>query len=294
MACLAKPVRRANLHKTLVRILADLPPDTRMLSALKPGEGPTAARLGLNVLLVEDNPVNQAVARGMLEQLGCEVTVAGDGVLGASAFEGGQFDLVLMDCQMPTLDGFGATARIRAYEQAVDWPRTPVVALTANALEGDREKCLQAGMDGYLSKPFTREQLCRALEACESAPGETPTPVAAALDARALEQIRALQQPGAPDLLEKIIGLYLENSRSTTERICAALATGDASGLREAAHALKSSSANVGAIGLAEIARQLESLGRDANVDAARPLVDQMSNEHQRVVTALQARQVAA
>ena len=114
------------------------------------------------------------------------------------------------------------------------------------------------------------------------------------LDARALEQIRALQQPGAPDLLEKIIGLYLDNSRSMTDRIRAALAAGDANGLREAAHALKSSSANVGATGLADIARQLETLGREANLDAARPLVDQMSNEHRRVVSALQAKQVAA
>ena len=296
-ACLTKPVRRTHLHTALSRVIADAPSDTAIVRALKLDDAALAAaatRLGLKVLLVEDNPVNQAVALGMLEQLGCEVTVAGDGAQGASAFESGQFDVVLMDCQMPKLDGYGATAQIRAYEKSVDWPRTPVVALTANALEGDRQKCLNAGMDAYLSKPFTQNQLRRVLESCEAAPPELPLARETVLDVRALEQIRALQQPGAPDLLEKIIGLYLDNSRSMTERIRVALAAGDANGLREAAHALKSSSANVGATGLADIARQLETLGRDANVDAARPLVDRMSNEHQRVVTALQAKQVAA
>ena len=296
-ACLTKPVRRTHLHTALSRVIADKLSDTAIVRALKLDDAALAAaatRLGLNVLLVEDNEVNQAVARGMLEQLGCEVTVAGDGELGASAFEGGQFDVVLMDCQMPTLDGYGATARIRAYEQSVAWPRTPVVALTANALEGDREKCLQAGMDAYLSKPFTQNQLRRVLESCEAASAETPVVRATVLDPRALEQIRALQKPGAPDLLEKLIALYLDSSRSLIEKIRAALAASDANALGEAAHALKSSSANVGATGLVEIARQLEAMGREATLDVAEPLVEQLVVEHRRVVSALVSRRVAA
>ena len=296
-ACLTKPVRRSHLYTALSRIVADAPSDTAIVRALKLDGAALAAaatRLGLKVLLVEDNEVNQAVALGMLEQLGCEVTVAGDGVEGARAFESGQFDVVLMDCLMPTLDGFGATARIRAYEQTVDWPRTPIVALTANALEGDREKCLRAGMDAYLSKPFTQNQLRRVLESSEAAPPERPIARGTVLDPRAFEQIRALQQPGAPDLLAKIIALYLDNSRRLTESIRVALAAGDANGLREAAHALKSSSANVGATGLAAVAKELETLGREQRLDAARPLVLQMGAEHGRVVIALQAREVAA
>ena len=296
-ACLTKPVRRTHLYTALSRVVADTLSDTAIVRALKLDDAALAAaatRLGLNVLLVEDNEVNQAVARGMLEQLGCEVTVAGDGVLGARAFEGGQFDVVLMDCQMPTLDGYGATARIRAYEKSVDWPRTPVVALTANALEGDREKCLQAGMDAYLAKPFTQNQLRRVLESCEAAPPQSPAARGTVLDPRALEQIRALQQPGAPDLLEKIIALYLDSSRILTGKIRAALAASDANALREAAHALKSSSANVGATALVEIARQIEAMGRDANLDAAFQLVDQMLQEYPNVVSALQAQQRAA
>jgi signal transduction histidine kinase/CheY-like chemotaxis protein len=296
-ACLTKPVRRMHLYTALSRVIADAPPDSAMVRAPKsrdPAPGPAAGRLGLRVLLVEDNPVNQQVAMAMLEQLGCEVTVAGDGVEGARAFEGGHFDVVLMDCQMPTLDGYGATDRIRAYEKAVDWPRTPIVALTANALAGDREKCLEAGMDAYLTKPFTQNQLRRVLESREAVPADAPVAGGTALDPRALEQIRALQQPGAPDLVAKIIALYLENSRSLMEKIRAALAAGDANALREAAHALKSSSGNVGATGLVEIARQLEALGRDGKSDAAAGLVDGMSREHARVISALQKRQLAA
>jgi CheY-like chemotaxis protein len=105
----------------------------------------------------------------MLELLGCEVTVASDGTEGASIFAARKFDVVLMDCQMPKLDGYGATARIRAFEQQAGRVRTPIVALTANALEGDRVKCLQAGMDEFLTKPFTKEQLRQVLAACMAA-----------------------------------------------------------------------------------------------------------------------------
>ena len=301
-AALTKPVRRTHLYNALNRVLMDAPSDTAVLRTLDLDGVTTAVRLGLNILLVEDNAVNQAVARGMLEQLGCEVTVAGDGEEGARVFEGGQFDVVLMDCQMPTLDGYGATERIRAFEKSVDWPRTPVVALTANALEGDRQKCLDAGMDDYLSKPFSQEQLRKVLEGLRADDEVIPAvPVVAAaertgavLDVRALEQIRALQQPGSPDLLAKVIALYLDSSTRLTEQIRTALEAGDADGLRLAAHALKSSSGNVGATGLADIAKQLEAYGREQQLDAARPLVTQMAEEQQRVVDALLAERAAA
>ena len=296
-AYLTKPVRRMHLYTALSRVIADAPMDSavaRVLNPADPALGQVAGRLGLRVLLVEDNPVNQQVATAMLGQLGCEVTVAGDGAEGARAFEGGHFDVVLMDCQMPTLDGYAATERIRAFEKAVDWPRTPIVALTANAMEGDREKCLGVGMDAYLTKPFTQNQLRGVLESSEAMPTEVPAAGGTVLDPRALDQIRALQQPGSPDLMGKIIALYLENSRSLTERIRAALAAGDANVLRESAHSLKSSSANVGATGLVEIARQLEALGREGKAEATTGLVDRMFQEHARVTSALQDQQRAA
>jgi CheY-like chemotaxis protein len=168
-ACLTKPVRRKDLQSVLSRVLAEPQSETVMIRKLQPPTSGSNAPLGLKLLLIEDNPVNQAVACAMLELLGCEVTVASDGIEGASIFAGRQFDVVLMDCQMPKLDGYGATARIRAFEQQAGRVRTPVVALTANALEGDRVKCLQAGMDEFLTKPFTQEQLRLVLGACMAA-----------------------------------------------------------------------------------------------------------------------------
>jgi CheY-like chemotaxis protein len=118
------------------------------------------------VLLAEDNPVNQQVALGMLEALGCQVDLAGDGREALEAVAQGSYDLVLMDCQMPEMDGFAATAAIRTLEVArrnVGRRRIPVIALTANAMKGDRERCLAAGMDDYLAKPFTLGQLGEVL-----------------------------------------------------------------------------------------------------------------------------------
>lgn len=168
-ACLTKPVRRKDLQAVLRRVLAEPQSETMVIRKLQLSATASEAPLGLTVLLIEDNPVNQLVASSMLELLGCEVTVASDGLEGASIFEAGRFDVVLMDCQMPKLDGYGATARIRAVERQAGRSRTPVVALTANALEGDRVKCLQAGMDEFLTKPFTQGQLRQVLGASMAA-----------------------------------------------------------------------------------------------------------------------------
>jgi two-component system, sensor histidine kinase and response regulator len=134
-------------------------------SATRDAQG--AARLhdrhGRNVLVVEDNPVNQKVAQRFLERLGCRVTLAVDGAKGVSAFEGGRFDLVLMDLQMPELDGFEATRRIRELERGRSC-RIPVVALTANAMSGQAELCTAAGMDGLLAKPIDINQLRATLD----------------------------------------------------------------------------------------------------------------------------------
>jgi CheY-like chemotaxis protein len=119
---------------------------------------------GLRVLLVEDNPVNQRVAQLMLQGLGVCVSTAGDGNEALACVDAESFDVILMDCQMPQLDGFEATARIRARRDAR--ASTPIVALTANAMSGDRERCLNAGMDDYLSKPFNRQALSDALGRC--------------------------------------------------------------------------------------------------------------------------------
>jgi CheY-like chemotaxis protein len=114
---------------------------------------------GARVLVAEDNPVNQRVVQGLLAKLGCEVIVVPDGGKAIEASQGGRFDVILMDCQMPEVDGFEATRRIRAGPQG----QTPIIALTAGALEGDRQRCLDAGMDDYLSKPVRLEELAKVL-----------------------------------------------------------------------------------------------------------------------------------
>ena len=156
LARLPKPVRRAELLMWLKRICA---PD--LLDAQEEGERPSRERLkGRRILLAEDTFVNQEVALGMLEEEGCHVEVAASGRQAVSAYRKQDFDLVLMDCQMPEMDGFEATRQIRRLERGQEGSRRiPIVALTANALEGDRERCLLSGMSDYLPKPFTKSQL---------------------------------------------------------------------------------------------------------------------------------------
>ncbi|MFN8547739.1 MAG: response regulator [Candidatus Eisenbacteria bacterium] len=164
---LVKPlVRTSQLRTLLGRLCSDTPSDGLAsretdLSSHAESERPTRHR---RVLLAEDNVVNQKLARILLERLGCEVAIAGNGHEAAAMAEQAEFDLVFMDCQMPELDGFAATDLIRQRYRESNRPHLPIIALTANALEGDRERCLVAGMDGYVSKPFSRDDLRRALE----------------------------------------------------------------------------------------------------------------------------------
>jgi CheY-like chemotaxis protein len=161
--CLNKPVRHAQLHNCLVAI-------AQGVSERQASRRLTRAQLGLSapgqrghVLLVEDNPVNQEVAYEMLSWLGCQVDVANNGQEAIAAFERCTYDLILMDVQMPEMDGLEATHNIRQREAQNNRPHTTIVALTAHALDSDREQYLAAGMDGYLSKPFTVDQLQGAL-----------------------------------------------------------------------------------------------------------------------------------
>lgn len=152
-ARLTKPVRQSDLRTCLESIFTANEHNTHDDSA------PSEPRFSARVLLVEDNPVNQQVAASMLQSMGCTVDLANDGIEGVEAFEQQSYDVVLMDCQMPRLDGFEATRRIRASEASQGVDRTTIIAVTANALSGDRAKCIKAGMDCYLSKPFTLKEL---------------------------------------------------------------------------------------------------------------------------------------
>jgi CheY-like chemotaxis protein len=174
VAYLTMPFRDVDLRRALARVASlEVTPEP-VPTATAPVETPLLTR----VLLVEDNPVNLQLAHTMLRILGCEVTIARNGLLGVEAFRDRRFDLVFMDCQMPEMDGYAATAIIRA-EEETEHPagagarrRTPIVALTANALEGDRERCLAAGMDDHLGKPYRKADLQAMLERWRGAPTE--------------------------------------------------------------------------------------------------------------------------
>ncbi|HEX5756827.1 MAG TPA: response regulator, partial [Arenimonas sp.] len=268
--------------------------------------GPRRAR----ILLAEDHHVNQEVALAMLGNLGYSADVAQNGQEAVAKWETHPVDLILMDCQMPVMDGYTATRSIRAREAQTGRARTPIVALTANAVTGDREKCLAAGMDDYLSKPFKASQLAPMLEqwlpvelhagamavpaaaTVAASDVRAPAPVTAApllaasessaavIDDQALAAIRACQPPGAPSLLDKIIGLYLKDSPPLIDDLRQAIAGNDAEAVFRGAHALKNISANLGATQVSELSRQLESMGRAGDVSRAGPLLSQLERDH--------------
>jgi TMAO reductase system sensor TorS len=226
------------------------------------------------VLLAEDNPVNRELAVAMLEAVGIEVAVAADGREAVELAGKGGIDLVLMDCQMPEMDGFAATRAIRSGD-VPGGARLPIVALTANAMEGDRERCLESGMDEYLSKPFKAPQLYAILarwlpegeprpKPADTAPSSAPGLAAAAktLEINAIAQIRAAGGSDAERLLEKVLRLYCDSVPQMLKSMQEAAGKGDCIALQRAAHALKSSSHNVGAVRFASLCRDLETAAR--------------------------------
>ena len=216
--------------------------------------------LGRHILLAEDNVVNQRVAVALLSKLGCAVTLAGNGREAVELFERETFDLVLMDCQMPELDGFAATAEIRRREK--DARHTPIVAMTANALEGDREKCLAAGMDDYLSKPVTQARLMAVLARwLGTGSGDQQGQAAASESVVDREQLAAATG-GDEELMREILDIFAAGLPALVARIADAAESEDYPRLAAAAHELKGSAANVGAKRLARIAAEIESAAK--------------------------------
>ncbi len=194
-AWLTKPVRQSRLYDALVSHLGRVAMNTDR--ADEDGDIATAsndtANDNLHILLAEDNQVNQAIAVGMLNELGHETTVVDNGIDAVAAFKEGDFDLVIMDCQMPELDGFEATHEVREWEGKKGLPPTPIVALTANALSGDRERCLDAGMTDYVTKPFTQASLAAVIAdnmeaATDTAPSSTSIPRVLIVDDNLINQ----------------------------------------------------------------------------------------------------------
>jgi CheY-like chemotaxis protein/HPt (histidine-containing phosphotransfer) domain-containing protein len=297
---LTKPVRHSELYNGIAEVM-DRPRCTTRAAA--PDLAPTA--LGGVVLLVEDNRVNQDVAREMLESLGLGVHVVEDGIEALEVLENGHYDAVLMDCQMPRMDGYQATRLLREREAARGLLRTPVIALTANALAGDRQACLDAGMDDYLGKPFTSVQLLLALrrwmqarsesDPAAAPPAETAPPpgVAAAsadppIDLRVLDQLRALNPARGEQLVSRVVATFLAAVPPQLDQLQKAAAVADSVALREVAHALKSSAAHLGAQHLSALAREIEESARNGFTDPCASLVDAAHRDFERVRAVLE------
>ena len=250
-------------------------------------------RLHGHVLLAEDNAVNEVVAGAMLESFGLRVSVAQNGRQALEAVAAQAFDVVLMDCQMPEMDGFEAARRIRRREAEKGVPaaaRQTIVAVTANAIEGDRERCLAAGMDDYLSKPFSKADLhallSRWLAAGKPAAADHSAPVpvghadvreeavdADTIDETVLDRLAALQRPGKVGVVEQVVGLYLDDSGRALVTLREALSRHDLAAATQHAHNLKSSSGHVGATGLSTHFAALERAARAGDADRAASLL---------------------
>ena len=291
-ACVPKPVRRSELRRTLCDVLQG---GEATLTGLQPMAPQQTGRRG-RVLLVEDNAVNQLVALAMLEDLGCEVVVAADGEEGLSQLEQSKFELVMMDCQMPGMDGFAATRAIRAAEAQSDSRHQKIVALTAHALPSDRKACLDAGMDGYLTKPLTIDRLRETLDEWMTHDMETPVlraadppakPAGSVLDQAALDQLLDLEQSVGPGLVASAIEVFVESSSELLAKAEEALRDEDAESLAGVAHTLKSSSAQLGALNLSALCKELETRGRTGSIHGCAEFVTRISAELQEVHEAL-------
>jgi two-component system sensor histidine kinase/response regulator len=296
---LTKPVRQHELFDALGRVLARGEASLKAALTVPPGTRAT-------VLVAEDNLVNQEVVRAMLRDLGCELRLTDNGREALNAMRTQVFDLVFMDCQMPEMDGFEAVRRFRAagpedYETRRD---IPIVALTANALAGDEERCRAAGFDDYLAKPFRQQQLDEMLQRWlgrggddrpaerEAATTATTSDAAAAaevLDMSVLDRIREMEQRGASRLLERLIATYLATAARLVLEAERALEHSDADALRHAVHTLKSSSANLGASALAQHFGGLELHARSRQVHAARRDWPAARAEYERAAQALRS-----
>jgi len=289
---LAKPVRRQRLRETVERALGLAAPATPDVVDSAPA---TALRdLGLKVLLVEDSPVNLEVASGMLDALGCEVVTAGDGTLGVEYALGRHFDIVLMDCQMPLMDGYEATRKIRAGEAANGRAAVPIVAITANALPGDRERCLESGMTDFISKPFTLRKLQAVMQAVTGASGRAAGAVPAAADdftathpVIEVGQIEELRSLGRPQLVRQAILLFLKQAAEKLDEVQSALAGGNLEQVGFAAHALKSASLSLGGRRFAAVAGACEAAARGGDADAAQAEARRLRPEFRSLCKAL-------
>ena len=273
---LNKPLRRADLFRVVSSVLNS---ESNGLSSGSSDGGladsppvPVAPRAALaqlsgTVLLVEDNLINQTVAKALLARLGLTVRLANNGAEAVALVCTEVFDVVLMDCQMPVMDGFEATRHIRKWEQLhTERLRLPIIALTANAMAGDREACVAAGMTDYLAKPMSGAQLAEMMQRHLAASTVTQMPLesrppqtqAACFDASVLAELPMVRDGSDPDFAVQMLALYVQSSSDVMQQLGQAVAGANAKAALRGVHTLKSMSAQVGALGVAECAGEFE------------------------------------
>ena len=297
-ACLVKPVRASLLMEALLTVCgAQAESESgevmtratlrgRRIERVEPGPG---TLLPVRVLLVEDNPVNQQVAIGMLEQLGARVDVAADGKEALEQVALLPYDLIFMDCEMPEMDGYAATAEIRRREAG--GRRVSIVAMTAHAMEGDRERCLAAGMDDYITKPVSPAAIGAAVRrwARTSSAGKVAGPAnppPAALDAGRIDQLRASLGGGNGAKFRKLVEAFLGDTGVRLGELRQCLNRKDAAMVRRLAHTLRGSCLNLGAVRMTEVASALERVSTQGDEGTA-PLVEALEAEFRRAESAL-------
>jgi len=279
-AYLPKPIRRSQLSDCITLALgqASTPSAGRLTTRPIPREAQTP--IPNRVLVVEDNVINQKVAMRLLERLGCRVDVAANGREAVALLAQLTYDIVLMDCQMPEMDGFAATATIRQREASTG-QHVPIIAMTANAMQGDRERCLSAGMDGYLAKPITADALYAVLT--QGRPAEEAIPAPPRLPPMDLAAALKLAD-GDRELLTEMMTMLQDESQGLLSTLYAAIQGSDAQQMEHTAHTLKGALGAVGATLALGLAEQLEALGRARQIEGALSLWHRLDAELTRLI----------
>ncbi len=277
-AFLTKPINQSELYNVLLESMG---------TSVAPRSAPSSETYqmpGLSILLAEDNAINQRLALMMLERLGHRVRVASNGQEAVDLHASESFDVVLMDVQMPHMDGIEATAAIREREAGTG-KRIPIIALTAHALKGDRERCLEAGMDGYLSKPIDEAALVRTLlGGGEAPPVQTPRQA----EQEVLNEAELMGRVGGNrKVIDTLSDLFASSCPEQLTQLSRALERQDAARVASEAHGLKGLLLNLAAAPAARLAQRLEKMGQEGQLEGARELVDQLESDCEKVGQAL-------